>query len=223
MPLGMRQKQVVDFLRRNEGPASISEILSSTGRNLRTESDLSHVLLSNPKLSYDESSEAWTYQPEANVKNKQQLLEYIRKSAVPVTVKDLEDAYHAIFSDLSSLKKDKLIYALHSYDPDVNCEVLFPVDLRLSDLDADENVRALWSATEVPEEDDVMANELEKVGLQASQRKPTQQMRTRDSKKKRKKRKPTKLRAVTNVHLMHLLEGDAPASIDTLPNDNGNL
>ena len=43
---------------------------------------------------------------------------------------------------------------------------------------------------------------------------PRKAPRKREAAKRKKARKQARLRAVTNVHLMHLLEGDAPAQIE---------
>lgn len=217
LPLGMRQKQVIDFLRQYEEPASAGKIMASTGRNLESELELAEALSSNPKVSFNSSDKTWCYQPDSNVRNKQQLMDYVRKSALPVLVSDLADAYRGVSCDIASLKRDGVVYGLHSFDPDINSEVLFPIDVSMKSIKADNDVRALWLGTVVPDEDTAVAEALQKAGIEPSHRKPTA-VHARETRKKRKKRKPTKLRAVTNVHLMHLLEGEAPTAIDALPN-----
>lgn len=49
-------------------------------------------------------------------------------------------------------------------------------------------------------------------GLKPAPRKAVRRREKADRKKKA--RKQAKLRSVTNVHLMHLLDGDAPVTID---------
>jgi hypothetical protein len=92
-----------------------------------------------------------------------------------------------------------------------------PLDPRHKHLhkQVDEDVAALWHRTELPEDDDVMLAEVQKAGMQPAQRREPRKRLAAE--KKRKQRKPSRLRAVTNIHLMHLLEtfdGEAPHSID---------
>jgi hypothetical protein len=217
LPLGMRQKQVLDFLRQQEGPVTQSEISKATGLDLSADADLHGVLAANPKVAVDEGQGTWTYQPEANVRDKAQLLEYVRHSAAPVATSELSDAYRTVMADVAALKAEGLVLGLHSYDPEVNCEVLYPIDLQMEVGKADEDVRALWMATAIPEDDEDMATELRKVGLEPVPRKAPRIRASGEKKKRRKQRKATRLRAVTNVHLMHLLEGEGPSAIDALP------
>ena len=212
LPLGMRQKHVVDYLRKRESPATATEIAAATGQDINTEPDLAGALDANPKIQVDVDAGTFSYVPEANVRNKEQLLDYVRRSGAPVATSELADAYRTVLDDVSALKTDGVIMGLHSFDPEVGCEVLFAVDTKLQGLECDGEVGAMWQATEVPDDDDEVAAELRKIGITPAPRKAPRKKAPKE--KKRKQRKASKLRAVTNAHLMHLLEGEAPATID---------
>jgi len=213
LPLGMRQKQVIDYLRAKEVSASIAEIASATGRNIAAEVDLSRALAANPKVAVDESAGIYTYQPDAHVRDKNQLFEYICRAGAPVAVSEIADAYRSVLQDVAALKAEGVIMGLHSFDPEVGCEVLYSVDTGLTGLTADIEVAALWNSAELPDEDEDLALELRKAGVEPAPRKAPRKRSTAE--KKRKTRKASRLRAVTNVHLMHLLEGEAPTALDT--------
>ena len=89
--------------------------------------------------------------------------------------------------------------------------MLYPIDPGLAGAAVDADVAALWHGTEVPEDDEELAAELGRAGLAPTARRAP---RKRAAEKRKKARKAARLRAVTNVHLMHLLEGSAPVQID---------
>lgn len=212
LPLGMRQKQVIDFLKDTEAPASLEDVLNATGRNIDAEEDLKKALDAHPKIAVDTSSGMYSYVPDANVKNKQQLLDFVRASGVPVPVPEILDSYKRVVEDIKSLKESKLLIGIHSYQPDLNCEVLYAMDPALCGLHGDADVTALWANFAVPDTDDGIDEALKKAGITPAPRK--EKPKRLVSEKKKKKRKQTKLRAVTNAHLMHLLEGEGPTAID---------
>lgn len=212
LPLGMRQKQVIDFLKEKEAPATLEDVLNETGRNIEAEEDLRKALDAHPKIAVDTASGLYSYVPDANVKNKQQLLDFVRASGGPVPVPDILDSYKRVVEDIAALKKSRVLIGIHSYQPDLNCEVLYAVDPALAGLRGDADVTALWTNYVVPDTDEAIDHALRKAGITPAPRKEKPQRLV--SEKKKKKRKQTKLRAVTNAHLMHLLEGEAPATID---------
>lgn len=65
----------------------------------------------------------------------------------------------------------------------------------------------------LPEDDDDVAAELRKVGLRPAPRAVVEKREARE--KKKRARKARRLTKVTNLHLKHLLEGDAPVNIET--------
>jgi hypothetical protein len=264
LPLGLRQKMVIDFLRGRESPSSWEEILNGTGRNIESEADLKSALDAHPKVAA--TSGTYAYVPDANIKNKQQLLDYVRASAEPVAVVDLLDSYKKVKDDIEALKEERLLVGLFSYLPELNCEVLYSTvgngkmsGKRLTDLRSDEEVTALWTNFTVPDsvgiltrhddshserravrmfrpsgsldlslsgsltlvpspvpfarpQDEALDDALRKAGIAPAPRK--EKPKKLVSEKKKKKRKQSKLRSVTNAHLLHLLEGDAVVSID---------
>jgi transcription initiation factor TFIIE subunit beta len=216
-PIGQRLKRVLDHLRAIEAVQTAAQIKAAVSFDLSIDSELAEALDRNPKVGREEESEAYFYRPDANVRDRRQLLEYVRRAAAPVAVSEVADAYKSVREDIDALKKEGLIMGLHSFDPLVACEVLYPVDQRLAGVAVDDEVAALWHAAEVPEEDDEVEAALRKAGMEPIPRKaPSRQPA---AERKKKKRRQTRLRAVTNVHLMHLLEGEGPTSIEEVPMD----
>eukprot|EP00890_Picochlorum_soloecismus_P003936 jgi/Picsp_1/4543/NSC_06764-R1_transcription initiation len=212
LPLGMRQKQVLDFLKNTETPASAEDILTSTGRHIESEPDLKRALDAHPKISIEESTGYFVYLPDANVRNKNQLLDYIRTSGTPIAVPEILDSYRQVLEDIEDLKKEKKIIGIHSYQQELNCEVLYAMETSMVGLKNDPDIIALWTNFPIPDTDEGIDEALDRAGIQAAPRK--EKPKRVISEKKRKKRKQAKLRAVTNAHLMHLLEGEGPAMID---------
>lgn len=212
LPLGMRQKQVLDFLKNSEAPASAEDILTSTGRHIESEPDLKKALEAHPKISIEESTGNYIYLPDANVRNKNQLLEYIRASGTPIAVPEILDSYRQVLEDIEDLKKARKIIGIHSYQPELNCEVLYAMEASMVGLKNDPDIVALWTNFPIPDTDEGIDEALARAGIRAAPRK--EKPKRIISEKKRKKRKQAKLRAVTNAHLMHLLEGEGPAMID---------
>ena len=72
----------------------------------------------------------------------------------------------------------------------------------------------LWQriGSDMPDEDDELADELRKAGLAPAPRKAPRKRAKEE--RKRKARKARRLTRVTNVHLKHLFEGEAPTQID---------
>ena len=247
LPLGLRQKMVIDFLRDKvrcgshssfphspllpfprphvltparpsavqESPASWEDILNGSGRNLEAEADLKNALHAHPKVSQDPASGMYSYVPDANISSRNQLLEYVKSSSEPVAVQDLLDSYKKVTEDIEALKAERLLIGLFSYLPELNCEILYSTDGRLgknlADLQSDADVTALWTNFSVPDTDDALDEALRKAGITPAPRK--EKPKRLVSEKKKKKRKQSKLRSVTNAHLLHLLEGDV-TSID---------
>ncbi len=198
-----------------ESPASWEDILNGSGRNLEAEADLKNALHAHPKVSQDPASGMYSYVPDANISSRNQLVEYVKSSSEPVAVQDLLDSYKKVTEDIEALKAERLLIGLFSYLPELNCEILYSTDGRLgknlADLQSDADVTALWTNFSVPDTDDALDEALRKAGITPAPRK--EKPKRLVSEKKKKKRKQSKLRSVTNAHLLHLLEGDV-TSID---------
>ncbi len=97
--LGMRQKQVVDHLRAAATACSPAEIAGATGRDVASELDLRDALENNPKVGIDDDGR-YFYRPDANVRSKMELLNYVRKAAAPVAVIEIADAYKTVMEDV---------------------------------------------------------------------------------------------------------------------------
>lgn len=191
--------------------------MNGSGRNLEAETDLKVAIHAHPKVAHDAVSGMYSYVPDANISCKRQLLDYVRASSEPVAVQDLLDSYKKVTEDIQSLKAERLLIGLFSYLPELNCEVLYSTDgsfgQKLADLQSDADVTALWTNFSVPDTDDALDDALRKAGITPAPRK--EKPKKLVSEKKKKKRKQSKLRSVTNAHLLHLLEGGAEVtSID---------
>lgn len=213
IPVGMRIKQVLEFLRSASDSQTVQAIQAATGHRINSEDDLRAALSNNPKIGIDDEG-LYFYRPDSNVRNRGQLLELIRRSAAPVAVSEVADAYSGVNNDIAGLKADNMILSLFSYDPEIQGEVLYPSDVRLNSLKpVDDDVAALWANCVAPADDEVLVAELRTAGIVPAARNAPR--KNTKSEKKRKQRQQRKLRAVTNIHLIHLLEGnDAPTQID---------
>lgn len=210
-PLGLRQKLVVDYLRGQAHAQTPARILAATTCDVERDELLVRVLTANEKVGWDAEGRLF-YRAEIDVKSKAALLERIRRAEPPVSAGDVADAYPGVAGDLDELCAEGLVLRLACADPEVGADVLFPVDLRLRGAAVDADVVALWHAVEIPEADDLVAEQLLKIGLVPAPRAAVARREKRERVKK--PRKASKLRSVTNVHLMHLLEGEAPTTIE---------
>lgn len=95
----MRQKQVIDHLREIEAPASVAELKAALNLDIAAQRDLRQALEANPKIGLDDEGN-YFYRPDSNIRNKAQLLDFVRKSASPVAVRDIQDAYKAVAADI---------------------------------------------------------------------------------------------------------------------------
>ncbi len=216
LPLGLRLKQVLDFLRAREAPATAAQIFAATKHDPSAEPDLARELAANPKVAADLEARTYAYSAHAGlVRDRAALLDHLRRAGAPVPLSEVADAYGAVAEDLAAIKAEGLVVGLHSFDPAVAGEVLFTTDIRLAGLAVDAEVAAVWHATELPDDEEELAAELRRAGLAPAPRRAPRKRAAAD--KKKRKRKATRLRAVTNVHLMHLLEGEGADAIDAPP------
>lgn len=209
----MRQKQVIDFLRQLEKPATAAHIKAAIQIDIDGQLDLQQALEANPKVGIDDD-EQYFYRPDANIKNKAQLLDFVRKAAAPVAIPEVQDAYKTVLNDVKALKDEGLIISLYSYDPELQCEILYPVDMKLVGVKVDEDVNALWHQIDIAEEDELLKAALLENGLNPAPRKAPRKAANANKERKKQRRKQQRLRTVTNVHMMHLFDGDGPQAID---------
>eukprot|EP00887_Chlorella_sp_A99_P004140 scaffold23.g4140.t1 len=208
LPLGARIKRVLDFLRRCDQPQTQRQISVATELSLSADRHLKEALAVNPKVELSPEG-LYTYRPEvANVRNREQLLAYLRRRHAVgegyASWKDLEDSYADVAADMEVLKREGLVIGLYSHAPELECEVYYPVDQRLAAFKVHEDVQLLWQTIQVPEDEDEVQEELRKLRLRPAPRKAPRKREKRDRAKK--PRRPPRLRAVTNVHLMELLQ-----------------
>lgn len=217
VPLGVKIKALVDFLRASGEPQRPAAIFAATGFNPQSDAPLHAALGVNNKVDVQEDG-LYAYRPEvANVRSKQEVLEYLRRRERQgegyAALGELQDAYPGVRQDLEALKKEGLLLSLPAGDGQRK-EVYYPVDMRLQ-LKVDADLQELWLSLgdQLPEEDEEMAAELHKIGLKPAPRQVVEKREARE--KKRKARKVRRLTKVTNVHLQHLLEGEEPVNIET--------
>ncbi|PSC73507.1 transcription initiation factor IIE subunit beta [Micractinium conductrix] len=217
VPLGVKIKAVVDFLRASGEPQMPSAVAASTGFNPQLDAGLAAALASNAKVVAQDDGR-YAYKPEvANLHSKQELIDYLRRRERQgegyAALGELQDAYPAARSDLEALKKEGLLFSLPAGDAQRK-EVFYPVDTRMQ-LKVDADLQEMWLSlgAQLPEDEDEMAAELQKIGMKPAPRVVVERREARE--KKKKARKARRLTKVTNVHLAHLLEGDAPTNIET--------
>lgn len=217
VPLGVKIKAVVDFLRASGEPQRPAAIAAGTGFNPQVDAQLAAALASNNKVDV-QADGLYLYRPEvANVRSKQELLEHLRRRERQgegyAALGELADAYPGARQDLEALKREGQLLSLPAADPQRK-EVYYPVDHRLT-LRVDADLQELWLSLgdQLPDDEEEVAAELQKIGLTPAPRQVIEKREARERKKKA--RKARRLTRVTNVHLAHLLEGDAPVNIET--------
>ncbi|PRW45019.1 transcription initiation factor IIE subunit beta [Chlorella sorokiniana] len=218
VPIGVKLKAVVDYLRTCSEPQRAAGITSATGFDPRTDAALAAALAANNKVSV-QADGLYVYVPEvANVRNKAELLDYLRRRERQgegyAALGELADAYPGARQDLEALKAERLIVSLPAADP-TRKEVFYPIDTKMR-VDIDDDLQELWLSVgeQLPEEVEEMAAELRKIGVKPAPRQVIEKREARE--KKKKARKARRLTRVTNVHLKHLLEGDAPSNISPI-------
>ncbi|KAL6783822.1 hypothetical protein ACKKBG_A03660 [Auxenochlorella protothecoides x Auxenochlorella symbiontica] len=211
-PLGLRQKAVVDYLQKEAALCTIAQVNAALNTRIEDDAALMRELRRNEKVGFDDVEGRIFYQPEINVKNKAAMLQKIQVCDKPVLLQTILEAYPKADQDVQALKAEGKIIGFQSFEAEINGEVLFPIDQRLVGFRVDAALVDLWHQTEVPEAEDDLIAAVQAAGLKPAPRKAVRRREKADRKKKA--RKQAKLRSVTNVHLMHLLDGDAPVTID---------
>ncbi|KAL4857776.1 General transcription factor IIE subunit 2 [Chlorella vulgaris] len=216
VPIGVKLKAIVDFLRAAGDPQKPAAIFAATGFDPEVDAKLLEALGRNNKVIVQDDG-LFGYRPEvANVRSKQEVLDYLlrreRQGEGYAALGELQDAYPGVVSDLEALKKEGLILSLPAAET-TRKEVFYPVDQRIH-MKVDADLQELWQSVgdTLPDEDDELQEELRRVGLKPAPRQVIEKREARE--KKKKARKVRRLTKVTNQHLKHLLEGDAPTNIE---------
>eukprot|EP00877_Chromochloris_zofingiensis_P012678 jgi/Chrzof1/7664/Cz02g32050.t1 len=212
VPLAKQVKDVLDFLQEGEGyPKNWEEIQERVPYyDVGEGSELRANLVSNPRV--DLNHEGLAYKSEHGIRNKDDLLLYIRRHPEGTRTVDIKDAYKAVLDDIEALKADGKVYKFFNYD--VQSDAVFPVDERLA-IRMDPGVLELYHDITVPAEPSELAAQLAKLGQKSALANLIRKkVALPTPERKQRKRRQFQPRSVTNAHLMHLFRGDQPVSID---------
>jgi hypothetical protein len=81
VPMGMKLKTIIDFLKASGKEQGVLAVSSKTGFNPTTDPELAAALEKNPRvLTWD--GETFTYCPEVTINNKEGLLRYIQEGLI---------------------------------------------------------------------------------------------------------------------------------------------
>lgn len=209
VPMGMKLKTIIDFLKASGKEEGVAVISRKTGFDPTTDPKLAAALENNPKiLTLD--GETYVYCPEVTVNNKEGLLRYIREGGEKGYVNSgmLKDTYYSnVLHDIEALKQEGLIYGLPAFEKSRG-EMLYPVDQSLR-MDLHFDIQKLWGECSVPVED--IGDELRKIG-----REPVGRSVVKKREQKKKEPKMRKISRPTNYHLPHMLSGACPDNIETV-------
>ncbi|CAI9089109.1 OLC1v1023617C1 [Oldenlandia corymbosa var. corymbosa] len=208
-PVGAQIKRVVDLLYERRQALDPEEINRDCYVDLHANKAVFDSLKKNPKLKYDGSR--FSYKPSHNIRNKDQLLDLIRKFQDGVGVIDLKDSYSNVMQDLESLKGAGQIWILYKFDSKEDF-VVYPNDPRVS-IRVDDDLKQFFRGIETPSDVIDMEKDLQKNGMKpatntAKRRAIAQALHGISNKPKTKKKKLeiSKRTKLTNSHLMHLFQ-----------------
>jgi len=143
VPMGLKLKTIIDFLRASGKEQGVPAISSKTGFDPKTDPKLAAALENNPLiLTWD--GETYEYVPEVRVNNKEDLLRYIQEGVDKGYANSgmLKDAYPRVLQDVDALKREGLIYGLPAFEKSRG-EMLYPVDQSLR-MNVHFDIQKLW-------------------------------------------------------------------------------
>ncbi|CAI9089710.1 OLC1v1024330C1 [Oldenlandia corymbosa var. corymbosa] len=206
-PVGAQIKRVIDLLYERRQTPDPEEINQGCYVDLNANKTVFDSLKKNPKLNYDGSR--FSYKPNHNVRNKDQLLDLIRKFQEGIAVVDLKDSYPNAIQDLELLKATGQIWILSNFDSKEDF-VVYPNDPRVP-IKVDDDLKLLFRGIESPREMLDIEKDLQKNGMKpatntAKRRVMAQVHGISNKPKTKKKQQISKRTKLTNSHLKHLFQ-----------------
>ncbi|CAI9111112.1 OLC1v1011251C1 [Oldenlandia corymbosa var. corymbosa] len=206
-PVGAQIKRVIDLLYETRQALDPDEINRECYVDLNANKAVFDSLKKNPKVNYD--GRRFSYKSKHNIRNKDQLLDLIRKFQEGIAIIDLKDSYSNVMQDLQSLKGTGQIWLLSNFDSQE--DIAYPNDPRVP-IKVDEDLKQLFRGIELPRDMLDIEKDLQKNGMKpatnTAKRRAMAQVHGISNKPKTKKKKHeiSKRTKLTNSHLMHLFQ-----------------
>ncbi|KAJ0239265.1 hypothetical protein HA466_0229450 [Hirschfeldia incana] len=212
-PVGAQIKRVISLLFETRQAFTPEQINERCYVDMHANKAVFDSMRKNPKAHYD--GRRFSYKAEHNVNDKNELLSLINKYPDGIAASELKDAYPNVMDDLQALKASEDIWLLSNSQEDI----AYPNDFKC-EITVDEDFKALFRDTEVPNDFLEVEKELKKYGLKpvtdTEARRAAEQrygiVMSKPKHKKKRKQEITKRTKLTNAHLPELFQGLNAAS-----------
>jgi len=196
---------ILVYLRALEGkPATLTEIMISSGHVVEGNLELIDALKNNPKVEYVDN--CFFFKPVYNVKNSKEILELLAQHPNGLLVSDLAESYTKAQSDIKALKEAKEIYSIKSSEGPT--EVIFPNEEKYR-MKISQELVEMWKDIKVPNEAD-LERELREAGLTLVE--SVESSKTTKSLQKIKKERKRRTTKLTNTHIENF-DPNAPITL----------
>ncbi|XP_078428582.1 transcription initiation factor TFIIE, beta subunit [Wolffia australiana] len=204
-PAGAQIKRVIDLLLQTRQALTPGQINEACYVDVIANKTVFESLKNNHKVSYD--GYRFAYKSKHNLKNKKELLEFLRKFPEGITVVDLKDSYPTVMDDLQKLKAEGEVWLLSNMDSQE--DTVYPNDPRVG-IRVDEDLKQLYRGLELPRDMVDIERDLQKNGMRpatnTARRRAMAQVHglPPPKAKPKKKRDISKRTKLTNAHLPEL-------------------
>ncbi|KAF2071620.1 hypothetical protein CYY_007068 [Polysphondylium violaceum] len=196
---------ILVYLRALEGkPATLKEIMISSGHVVEGNLELIEALKNNPKVEYIDN--CFFFKPPYNVKNSKEILELLSQHQNGLLVSELAESYTQAQNDIKKLKDNKEIYAIKSSEGPT--EVIFPNEEKYR-MKISQELMDMWKDIRVPNEAD-LERELREAGLTLVE--SVESSKTTKSLQKIKKERKRRTTKLTNTHIENF-DPNAPITL----------
>ncbi|CAA7409188.1 unnamed protein product [Spirodela intermedia] len=208
-PAGAQIKRVIDLLLQTRQAFTPEQINEACYVDVIANKTVFESLKNNHKVSYD--GHRFSYKSKHNLKNKSELLDFVRKFPEGIAVIDLKDSYPTVMDDLQRLKGEGEVWLLSNLDSQE--DTVYPNDPRAGVIKVDEDLKQLFRGVELPRDMVDIERELQKNGMRpatnTARRRAMAQVHglanhAGKAKPKKKQRELSKRTKLTNAHLPEL-------------------
>ncbi|KAL9246745.1 hypothetical protein vseg_020241 [Gypsophila vaccaria] len=206
-PVGAQMKKVIELLEKTRQAFTIDEINRACYVDMNANKEVFDSLTKNVKVKYD--GYRFSYKSKYEIKDKDNLLQTIRRYQEGIAIFDLKDSYLDVMKDLQTLKAEGKIWLLSNFDSKE--DIAYPNDPRLSSFKVDDDLKLLFRGIDLPQDFLDIEKDLRQKGLtpatDTARRKAAAQIQGISTKSKAPKKKEiTKRTKLTNAHLPELFE-----------------
>ncbi|KAI8877104.1 hypothetical protein K501DRAFT_261010 [Backusella circina FSU 941] len=190
---------VIQFLKDNDNPQSVTSIQSRTKVDITKNPALWEKLVHNDKIDFDAANQTFAYKPTYQIRSKEDLLELLirKRNEGGMDYKDLKDSYSKLGSAVEELASEGQILVVRNKDG--NPRVLFYNEAEFN-TPIDPEFKKMWSEISIPDETD-LPKELENAGLKTME--VFEKKLVSEPKPKRSKTRHKRIK-ITNTHLDHI-------------------